>query len=136
MLPTKALWTKGHSAGQIATRRGHGRNAVCGKLQRTGLKRGTSRPKIVSVPKHRPAGAPVAVSPESVPPPARPVSKPAPRRFGDTGPMLQPIEFTKDQLYAMLAEAVANTSRLPRCCFNQPDLTLQEFLKQLRTPLE
>jgi hypothetical protein len=28
--------------------------------------------------------------------------------------MLQPIEFTKDQLYAMLAEAVANTSRLPR----------------------
>jgi GcrA cell cycle regulator len=106
----KALWTKGRSAGQIATRLGHGRNAVCGKLQRMGLKRGhkppTAKPKIVSVPKRWPAGAPVAVSPA--------VSKPAPRRFGDTGPMLQPIEFTKDQLYAMLAEAVANTSRLPR----------------------
>jgi GcrA cell cycle regulator len=112
----KALWTKGRSAGQIASRLGHGRNAVCGKLQRMGLKRGhkppTAKPKIVSVPKRWPAGAPVAVS--SVPPPARPVSKPAPRRFGDTGPMLQPIEFTKDQLYAMLAEAVANTSLLPR----------------------
>ena len=115
----KALWTKGRSAGQIATRLGHtGRNAVCGKLQRMGLKRGhkppTAKPKIVSVPKHGPAGAPVTAAPASVPPPARPMPKPAPRRFGDTGPMLQPIEFTKDQLYAMLAEAAANTSRLPR----------------------
>jgi GcrA cell cycle regulator len=83
-----------------------------------GLKRGhkapIAKPKIVSVPKHGPTGAPVAASPASVPPLARPVPKPAPRRFGDRGPMLRPIEFTKDQLYAMLAEAVANTSRLPR----------------------
>jgi GcrA cell cycle regulator len=114
----RALWTKGRSAGQIATRLGHGRNAVCGKLQRMGLKRGhkppTAKPKIVSVPKHRPAGAPVAASPASVTLPARPTPKPAPRRFGDRGPTLRPTEFTKDQLYAMLAEAIANTSRLPR----------------------
>jgi GcrA cell cycle regulator len=114
----RALWTKGRSAGQIATRLGHGRNAVCGKLQRMGLKRGhkppTAKPKIVSVPKRRPAGARVAASPASVTPPARPMPKPALRRSGDRGPTLRPIEFTKDQLYEMLAEAIANTSRLPR----------------------
>ncbi|MGA2287385.1 GcrA family cell cycle regulator [Bradyrhizobium sp.] len=114
----RALWTKGRSAGQIATRLGHSRNAVCAKLLRMGLKRGhkppTAKPKIVSAPKPRPIGAPVAASPSPVPPPARPVPKPDRRRLGDSGPVLRPIEFTKDQLYAMLAEAVANTSRLPR----------------------
>jgi GcrA cell cycle regulator len=107
----RALWTKGRSAGQIATRLGHGRNAVCGKLQRMGLKRGhkppTAKPKIVSVPKHRPAGAPVAASPAPVTLLARSMRKPT--RAG-----LAAGEFTKEQLYAMLAEAIANTSRLPR----------------------
>ena len=54
----KGLWTKGRSAGQIATRLGHGRNALCGKLQPIGLKRGhkapTAKLKIVSAPKHGP----------------------------------------------------------------------------------
>ena len=55
----KKLWASGHSAAQIATRLGHSRNAVCAKLLRMGLKRGhkppTAKPKIVSVPKRKPA---------------------------------------------------------------------------------
>jgi GcrA cell cycle regulator len=39
-----ALRTKGHSAGQIADRLGHSRNAVCAKLLRMGLKRGHKPP--------------------------------------------------------------------------------------------
>lgn len=52
------LWAKGQSAGQIATRLGCSRNAVCAKLLRMGLKRGhkppTAKPKIVSMPKRKP----------------------------------------------------------------------------------
>jgi GcrA cell cycle regulator len=55
----KKLWVSGHSAGQIASRLGRSRNAVCAKLLRMGLKRGrkppTAKPKIVSVPKRKPA---------------------------------------------------------------------------------
>ena len=55
----KKLWVSGHSAGQIASRLGSSRNAVCAKLLRVGLKRGhkppTAKPKIVSVPKRKPA---------------------------------------------------------------------------------
>jgi GcrA cell cycle regulator len=94
-----ALWTKGHSAGQIADRLGHSRNAVCAKLIRLGLKRGhkppTANPKIRPVPKR----ALVAAC-------ARPVAKVVSSR--KTG-VRQPKEFTKRQLYAMLAEAVRNT---------------------------
>jgi GcrA cell cycle regulator len=97
----KKLWAGGHSAGQIAARLGRSRNAVCAKLKRMGLKRGhkppTANPKIVSVPKRKPAqlaachrAADKVVSKH----------KKAPRR---------PEEITKRQLYVMLAEAVRNT---------------------------
>ena len=96
----KKLWASGHSAGQIATRLGHSRNAVCAKLPRMGLKRGhkppTAKPKIRPVPKRRPALLAAC---------ARPVAKVVSRK-----PVVrQPKEFTKRQLYAMLAEAVRNT---------------------------
>ena len=55
----KELWASGHSAAQIAPRLGHSRDAACAKLLRMGLKRGhkppTAKPKIVSVPKRKPA---------------------------------------------------------------------------------
>jgi GcrA cell cycle regulator len=101
----KKLWASGHSAGQIASRLGHSRNAVCAKLLRMGLKRGhrppTAKPKIVSMPKRKPALLAVC---------ARPVNKVVSARK----PARQPKEFTKSQLNAMLAEAIANTARLPR----------------------
>ena len=101
-----ALWTKGHSAGQIADRLGHSRNAVCAKLLRMGLKRGhkppTAKPKIVSVPKRKPALLAAC---------AHPVHKVVSTRK----PVVrQPKELTKSQLNAMLAEAAANTARLLR----------------------
>ena len=50
----KELWAAGYSAGQIASRLGHSRNAVSAKLKRLGHKRGhkppTANPKIVAVP--------------------------------------------------------------------------------------
>jgi len=95
-----ALWTKGHSAGQISDRLGHSRNAVCAKLLRIGLKRGhkppTAKPKIRPVPKRRPAFLAAC---------ARPVAKMVSRKTV----VRQPKEFTKRQLYAMLTEAVRNT---------------------------
>jgi GcrA cell cycle regulator len=96
----KGLWAEGRSAAQIARRLGYSRNAVCAKLTRLGLKRGhkppTSKPRIVSVPKRKPALL-VAC--------ARPVAKMVSRKIA----VRQPKEFTKRQLYAMLAEAVRNT---------------------------
>src|SRR6185436_19611705 len=51
----KKLWAVGQSAGQIARRLGCSRNAVCGRLNRLGLKRGhkppTAKPKIIPVSK-------------------------------------------------------------------------------------
>jgi GcrA cell cycle regulator len=95
-----ALWTKGHSAAQIARRLGYGRNAVSAKLTRLGLKRGhkppTANPRIRSVPKRSPALLAAC---------SRPVAKVVSRKTE----MRQPKEFTKRQLYAMLAEAVRNT---------------------------
>ena len=95
------LWAKGHSAGQIADRLNFSRSAVCAKLQRLGLKRGhkqpTAKPKIVSVSKRKPALLAAC---------ARPVHKVVSARK----PVVrQPKEFTKRQLYAMLAEGVRNT---------------------------
>lgn len=100
------LWASGHSAGQIGSRLGHSRDAVCAKLLRMGLRRGhrppTAKPRIVSVPKRKPALLAAC---------ARPVHKVVSAR----GPVVrQPKEFTKAQLKAMLAEAIANTARLPR----------------------
>ena len=99
----KKLWAVGQSAAQIALRLGYSRNAVCAKLTRLDLKRGhkppTAKPRIRSVPKRKPALAACA----------RPVAKIVSRK----AVMKQPKDFTKDftkrQLYAMLAEAVRNT---------------------------
>jgi GcrA cell cycle regulator len=100
----KKLWVGGHSAGQIASRLGHSRDAVCAKLLRMGLKRGhkppTAKPKIVSEPKRIPVLIAAC---------ARPVHKVASSRKSAVRQ-----EFTKSQLNAMLAEAIANTARLPR----------------------
>jgi GcrA cell cycle regulator len=102
----KELWVSGHSAGQIASRLRHSRDAVCAKLLRMGLKRGhkppTAKPKIVSVPKRRPVRIAACVRPvQKVVSSRKPVKK-------------QPKEFTKAQLNAMLADALADTARLPR----------------------
>jgi GcrA cell cycle regulator len=96
----KKLWSRGQSAGQIAHRLGYSRNAVCAKLTRLGLKRGhkppTAKPKIRPVPKPRPVLLAAC---------SRPVAKIVSRK-----PLAkQPKEFTKRQLYAILAEAVRNT---------------------------
>ena len=101
----KKLWAVGQSAAQIARRLGCSRNAVCAKLTRLGLKRGhkppTAKPKIRPVPKRKPALLAAC---------ARPVAKKVSRKTVGR----QPKEFTKSQLKAMLAEAAANTARLPR----------------------
>src|SRR5260221_13945665 len=96
----KKLWAVGQSAAQIAHRLGCSRNAVCAKLTRLGLKRGhkppTANPKIRPAPKRKPALLAAC---------ARPVAKMVSRKTV----VRQPKEFTKPQLYAMLAEAVRNT---------------------------
>jgi GcrA cell cycle regulator len=83
----KKLWEEGLSAGQIATQLDCSRSAVCAKLNRLGLKRNhkppTAKPKIIAVPE-RPGRASCASR-------------------------LPHLEYTKRQLYAMLAEAVRNT---------------------------
>ena len=102
----KKLWATGESAAQIARLLGYSRNAVCAKLLRLGLKRGhrppTSKPKIVSGPKRKPALLAAC---------ARPVDKVVSARKRVAA---QPKELTKSQLRAMLAEATANTARLLR----------------------
>jgi GcrA cell cycle regulator len=102
----RKLWADGHSAGQIASRLGYSRNAVCAKLLRMDLKRGhkppTAKPRIVSVPKRRPSLLAAC---------ARPVHKVMSARK-PAAP--QRKEFSKSQLNEMLAEAVANTMRPPR----------------------
>src|SRR6478672_2001748 len=81
-------------------RLGCSRNAVCGRLNRLGLKRGhkppTAKPKIMSVSKRRPALLAACAHPD-----ARKVSRKTVGR--------QPKKFSKRELYAMLADAVRNT---------------------------
>ncbi|WP_345946568.1 MULTISPECIES: GcrA family cell cycle regulator [unclassified Bradyrhizobium] len=95
------LWSAGQSAAQIARRLGCSRNAVCGMLTRLGLKRGhkppTATPKIRPSPKLRPTSSAAC---------ARPVARKVSR---NTAERQQPKEFSKQQLYSMLAEAVRNT---------------------------
>ncbi|UPK33410.1 GcrA cell cycle regulator [Bradyrhizobium sp. 186] len=97
----KRLWAAGQSAAQIARRLGCSRNAACGMLTRLGLKRGhkppTARPKIRPTAKPRPASSAAC---------ARPVAKKVSRNTAERQP---PKEFSKQQLYAILAEAVRNT---------------------------
>jgi GcrA cell cycle regulator len=94
------LWANGLSAGEIANRLGQSRNAVCAKLLRMGLKRGhkppTASPKIVSVRKAKPTQ--LAACTRSVD-----------RVVWRKQVVLRQKEFTKSQLYDMLAEAVRNT---------------------------
>jgi GcrA cell cycle regulator len=96
----KKLWAAGRSAAQIARRLGYSRNAVCAKLTRLDLKRG-----------HKPPTAKLKIRPEPKRTPAllaacsRPVGKIVSRKTV----MLRPKEFTKRQLYVMLAKAVRNT---------------------------
>jgi GcrA cell cycle regulator len=96
----KKLWAVGQSAAQIAPRFGCSRNAVCAKLTRLGMKRGhkppTAKPKVRPMPKRGPAVLATC---------ARPVAKKVSRKTVGR----QPKEFSKRQLYAMLAEAVRNT---------------------------
>jgi GcrA cell cycle regulator len=96
----KKLWAAGRSAPQIARRLGYSRNAVCAKPTRLDLKRGhkppTAKPKILPVQKRRPALLAAR---------SRLVEKIVSRKTATR----QPKEFTKRQLYAMLAEAVRNT---------------------------
>src|SRR6266403_3161000 len=106
----KSLWAAGGSAAQIARRLGYSRNAVCAKLTRLDLKRShkqpTAKPKIRPVPKRRSALLAAC---------ARPVAKKVSRKTVGR----QPKEFSKRQLYAMLAEAVpADMSRSTRHCFH------------------
>ena len=97
----KELWAEGYSAGQIASRLGHSRNAVSAKLKRMGHKRGhkppTANPRIVAVPTRRPTQAAACARPvDRVMSTRKPVAKPS-------------RELTKRELYAMLANAVRNT---------------------------
>lgn len=103
----KKLWADGHSAGQIATRLGYSRNAVSAKLKRMGQRRGrkppTASPRIVAAPTRKPSLAAAC---------ARPVDKVVFRPKAKTKPKsaaVPPREFTKSELYAMLAAAVRNT---------------------------
>jgi GcrA cell cycle regulator len=96
----RELWARGQSAAQIARRLGCSRNEVCGRLTRLGLKRGhkppTAKPKIRPVPKRGPVLSAACAQPVA--------KKVSPKTTGK-----QPKEFSKRQLYAMLAEAVRNT---------------------------
>jgi GcrA cell cycle regulator len=105
----KKLWADGHSAGQISTRLGYSRNAVSAKLKRMGQRRGrkppTASPKIVALPTRKPALAAACARPVD-----RVVFRPRPKsRLKSKSAAMQPKEFTKSELYAMLADAVRNT---------------------------
>src|SRR4029450_9045184 len=103
----KELWAAGHSAGQIASQLGYSRNAVSAKLKRMGHKRGhkppTANPRIVAVPTRKPALAAACARPvDRVV--LRPKSRAKPKAAAS-----EPREFTKRELYAMLADAVRRT---------------------------
>jgi GcrA cell cycle regulator len=106
----KRFWASGHSAGQ--TRLGHSRSAVSAKLKRMGLKRGrkppTAKPKILSPSKR--LQRPFVSVPKRKPAQLAACSRPVDKVVSSRKPVVtQPKEFTKGQLYAMLAEAVRNT---------------------------
>ena len=113
----KQLWADGHSAGQIANRLGASRNAVSAKLKRLGHKRGhkppTASPKIVSIPVRTQKAAAACARPVD-----RVVSKlkapNAKARSSTSNSRPGAIAgkgLSKHELYAMLADAVRNTSR-------------------------
>jgi GcrA cell cycle regulator len=93
------LWAAGLSAAQIARRLGRSRDAICGRLSRLGLKRGhkvpTAKPKIRPTPKPKPTLAACA--------------RPAAKKVWKSPQKQETKEFSKRQLYAILADAVRNT---------------------------
>lgn len=103
----KQLWAAGHSAGQIASRLGLSRNAVSAKLKRLGHKRGhkppTANPRIVAARTRKPALAAACARPVD-----RVVSKSKPKVKSKPAATAA-REFSKGELYAMLASAVRNT---------------------------
>jgi GcrA cell cycle regulator len=109
----KELWAAGYSAGQIASRLGHSRNAVSAKLKRMGHKRGhkppTANPRIVAAPTRKPALAAACARPvDRVVSTQKGVS--AQKRVSTQKTLAkQTRELTKRELYAMLANAVRNT---------------------------
>ena len=110
----KQLWAEGHSAGQIASRLGHSRNAVSAKLKRLGHKRGhkppTASPKIVSVPMRKPKLAAACDRPVDRVVSRPKASKTSKSRTSKSKTAATPTrEFTKRELFAMLADAVRNT---------------------------
>jgi GcrA cell cycle regulator len=110
----KKLWAAGQSADQIARRLGYSRNAVSAKLKRMGLKRGhkppTAKPKILSQSSNR-LQRPFVSVPKRKPAQLAACSRPMDKVVFTRKPVAtQPKEFSKRQLYAMLAEAVRNTS--------------------------
>src|SRR6476660_715151 len=111
----KKLWAVGQSAGQIARHLGCSRNAVCGRLNRLGLKRGhkppTAKPKILPVSKRRPALLAACAHPD-----AKKVSRKTVGR--------QPKKFSKRELYAMLADAVRTRASPPTATLFRRCLTL------------
>lgn len=116
----KRLWAEGHSAGQIASRLGYSRNAVSAKLKRLGHKRGhkppTASPKIVSVPVRKPKlvaacdrAVDRVVSKPRVSKAKASTSKGSTFRASKHKASALPREFSKRELFAMLADAVRNT---------------------------
>jgi GcrA cell cycle regulator len=107
----KELWAAGHSAGQIASRLGHSRNAVSAKLKRLGHKRShkppTANPRIVAVRTRKPS---LTRKPALAAACARPVDRVVSKPKSKSKSVATPArEFTKGELYAMLASAVRNT---------------------------
>jgi GcrA cell cycle regulator len=105
----KELWAAGHSAGEIANRLGHSRNAVSAKLKRMGHKRShkppTANPRIVAARTRKPALAAACARQVD-----RVVSRPRKPNKALAKPAAAPArELTKRELYAMLASAVRNT---------------------------
>jgi GcrA cell cycle regulator len=92
----RELWTSGQSAGQIAQRLGCSRSAVAGKLQRLGLHRRHKPPTLKPV---------IVALPKRIYPPAVVVPHALPRHA-------ERHRYSKTELRAMLAEALANTARL------------------------
>jgi GcrA cell cycle regulator len=95
------------------TRLAHSRSAVSAKLKLMGVRRGrkppTAKPKILSQSSNR-LQRPFVSVPKRKPAQLAACARPVDRVVSTRKPVVtQPKEFTKGQLYAMLAEAVRNT---------------------------
>lgn len=127
----KALWKKGDSAAVIAVKMNYSRNAILGKVHRLKLEKRSNRNgyyygparEVVerSAPKRiyrnsvfkMPGARPEFIAPPPKAPPLIAVMSPITGGFMRSSRRRpnQP-EYTKDQLRAQLAQAVANTARM------------------------